>query len=24
LAMYPDVAPMVFHRSNFRELAPAG
>lgn len=23
LAMYPDVAPMVFHRSNFRELAPA-
>ena len=24
LAMYPDVAPMVFHRSNFRELAPSG
>jgi flavin reductase (DIM6/NTAB) family NADH-FMN oxidoreductase RutF len=24
LAMYPDVAPMVFHRSGFRELAPAG
>jgi flavin reductase (DIM6/NTAB) family NADH-FMN oxidoreductase RutF len=24
LAMYPDVAPMVFHRSDFRELAPAG
>jgi flavin reductase (DIM6/NTAB) family NADH-FMN oxidoreductase RutF len=24
LAMYPDVAPMVFHRSNFRELAPTG
>ena len=24
LAMYPDIAPMVFHRSNFRELAPAG
>ncbi|MGX9787643.1 flavin reductase family protein [Mycobacterium sp. MMS18-G62] len=24
LAMYPDVAPMVFHRSNFRELAAAG
>jgi len=23
LAMYPDVTPMVFHRSNFRELAPA-
>lgn len=23
LAMYPDVAPMVFHRSNFRELAPS-
>jgi flavin reductase (DIM6/NTAB) family NADH-FMN oxidoreductase RutF len=22
LAMYPDVAPMVFHRSNFHELAP--
>jgi flavin reductase (DIM6/NTAB) family NADH-FMN oxidoreductase RutF len=22
LAMYPDVPPMVFHRSNFRELAP--
>ena len=22
LAMYPDIAPMVFHRSNFRELAP--
>ncbi len=22
LAIYPDVAPMVFHRSNFRELAP--
>ncbi len=22
LAMYPDVAPMVFHCSNFRELAP--
>ena len=22
LAMYPDVAPMVFHRSSFRELAP--
>lgn len=22
LAMYPDVAPMIFHRSNFRELAP--
>jgi flavin reductase (DIM6/NTAB) family NADH-FMN oxidoreductase RutF len=22
LAMYPDVTPMVFHRSNFRELAP--
>ena len=22
LAMYPDVAPMVFHRSNFRALAP--
>jgi flavin reductase (DIM6/NTAB) family NADH-FMN oxidoreductase RutF len=24
LAMYPDVTPMVFHRSSFRELAPAG
>jgi len=24
LAMYPDIAPMVFHRSNFRELAPTG
>jgi hypothetical protein len=24
LAMYPDVAPMVFHRSDFRELAPTG
>ena len=24
LAMYPDIAPMVFHRSNFRELAVAG
>lgn len=24
LAIYPDVAPMVFHRSNFRELAPTG
>jgi flavin reductase (DIM6/NTAB) family NADH-FMN oxidoreductase RutF len=24
LAMYPDVAPMVFHRSSFRELAPTG
>jgi flavin reductase (DIM6/NTAB) family NADH-FMN oxidoreductase RutF len=24
LAMYPDVAPMVFHRSNFHELAAAG
>lgn len=24
LAIYPDVAPMVFHRSNFHELAPAG
>lgn len=23
LAIYPDVAPMVFHRSNFRELAPS-
>lgn len=23
LAMYPDVAPMVFHRSNFHELAPS-
>lgn len=23
LAMYPDVAPMVFHRSGFRELAPS-
>lgn len=22
LAMYPDVAPMVFHRSNFHELSP--
>lgn len=22
LAMYPDVAPMIFHRSDFRELAP--
>jgi flavin reductase (DIM6/NTAB) family NADH-FMN oxidoreductase RutF len=22
LAMYPDIAPMVFHRSDFRELAP--
>lgn len=24
LAMYPDVSPIVFHRSNFRELLPAG
>ncbi|MBE1552824.1 flavin reductase (DIM6/NTAB) family NADH-FMN oxidoreductase RutF [Mycobacterium sp. OAS707] len=24
LAMYPDVAPMVFHRSNFHELASTG
>jgi flavin reductase (DIM6/NTAB) family NADH-FMN oxidoreductase RutF len=24
MAMYPDVAPMVFHCSSFRELAPAG
>ncbi|MBI3213017.1 MAG: flavin reductase family protein [Mycobacterium sp.] len=23
LAIYPDVAPMVFHRSSFRELAPS-
>jgi flavin reductase (DIM6/NTAB) family NADH-FMN oxidoreductase RutF len=24
LAIYPDIAPMVFHRSNFHELATAG
>lgn len=24
LAMYPDVAPMVFHKSDFHELAPSG
>ena len=24
LAMYPDIAPMVFHRSDFRALAPTG
>jgi flavin reductase (DIM6/NTAB) family NADH-FMN oxidoreductase RutF len=24
LAVYPDVSPIVFHRSGFRELLPAG